>query len=62
MAVKLIDCAFGANAAASSGAAEAALREAQLSKGLDHPCIVRVGGPPGCWGYWGCGGSCGAWV
>lgn len=42
MAVKLIDCSFTAQGEADSAAA-AALAEAELSKGLEHPCIVKVG-------------------
>jgi hypothetical protein len=46
VAVKLIECtrpASGGSPAASSGSAvEAALAEAQLSKSLDHPSIVKV--------------------
>ena len=59
VAVKLIECARaappGGSPAASSGSAvEAALAEAQLSKSLDHPSIVKV--------RWGGAGWGGGWV
>jgi hypothetical protein len=41
VAVKLIDCSFTSQAGSAS-AAELALHEAELSKGLHHPCVVRV--------------------
>ena len=41
VAVKLIECSFTRKGEAGT-AASAALAEAELSKSLDHPCIVKV--------------------
>ena len=41
VAAKLIDCTFAARAGGSS-TADVALREAALSKSLDHPCVVKT--------------------
>lgn len=41
VAVKLIDCCFTSQAGSAS-AAELALHEAELSKSLQHPCVVKV--------------------
>lgn len=43
VAVKLIECSFGRKGATVTDAS-AALAEAELSKSLDHPCIVKVCG------------------
>jgi hypothetical protein len=42
VAVKIIDCTLGGGKQNGTSAAEVALHEAELSRNLDHPCIVKV--------------------
>lgn len=42
VAVKIIDCTLGGGKQNGTSAAEVALHEAELSRNLDHPCIVKT--------------------